>query len=183
MLKNKQTTPLAMNSSCSVTYTFWLAGSLVVLLRSHSVAEAGLKFTLQPRMASNSQRYACFCFLSAEVKGLCHHAWLLHLCEVNSLFRTQSSLSPRLADQKSGDPHVQRHPTAGAVQRQREDTSQTFWGSEHSSVLYPRSCCLRSRILFPVIIVYQNMILVFGFSVCLFAFDPSTQEPEAGGFL
>lgn len=46
MLKNKQTTPLAMNSSCSVTYTFWLAGSLVVLLRSHSVAEAGLKFTL-----------------------------------------------------------------------------------------------------------------------------------------
>lgn len=40
------------------------------------VALAVLKFTLLPRLASNSQGSICLCFPSAEFKGVYHHTWL-----------------------------------------------------------------------------------------------------------
>lgn len=51
--------------------------SLFVLFETgtHSVALAGLVFTLQVRLTSDLQRPACLCLPSAETKDGCHHTW------------------------------------------------------------------------------------------------------------
>ena len=49
-------------------------------ITSHCITLAVLELALQTRLASNSQRYDCFCLPSAGIKGVGHHC--LAICEI-----------------------------------------------------------------------------------------------------
>lgn len=57
------------------------------------VAPAVLELVLWTRLASNPQKSPCLCFLSAEIKGMCH-AWLVSPFQMGKLSSEVKLLFP-----------------------------------------------------------------------------------------
>lgn len=51
---------------------------LALFSETGCLCTAVLELTMVTELASNLQRSACFCLLSAGIEGMCHHAWLLY---------------------------------------------------------------------------------------------------------
>lgn len=66
--------------------------SSLLELGSH-VAQAGLKFSMKPKLALNSCS-SCLYFLSAGITGICYQAWLLRTVLVMQLRLVLNSESP-----------------------------------------------------------------------------------------
>lgn len=80
-----------------LTLAFFIFGDRVSICSTgwtgtHYVALAGLKLTMQTRLAQNSQSWACLCLLSAGMKGMCHHTWLFFIKNVVPEERTLNSM-------------------------------------------------------------------------------------------